>query len=105
MCVQPGEIYWAQLQYGTANDLRPCIVLEDHKATVSVVRISSALDLHNPLIHFWIDEQCPDFVVTGLRKTCFCDGSKIFEISTGRLGKRLGQLERGLARDFRTWMG
>src|SRR5438105_1494750 len=104
MNCKPDEIYWVKLRFGASDDYRPCIVLSADFSTVTIVRLSSAVELFNPAVHFWIDSSRPDFAATGLSKTCYADGSKILTIDSGRLVKRLGQLEGVLAADFKAWI-
>jgi hypothetical protein len=105
MSFEVNEIYWAKVPYGSSEDPRPCIVLSHNSdQTVTVVRLSSAVELYNPAIHFWLDSARAEFRATGLSKTCYCDGSKILTINADRLTAKLGQLEGKLADEFNAWI-
>jgi len=88
------------------NDERPCIVLEEPLASlVTIAPISAAAQLYNPLLHFQIPANHPDFPTTGLRRTSYVLGEDIRDVQASKLQERVGQLNGDLRTKFVQWIG
>src|SRR5437773_703616 len=95
------EIFWFRLPFGHSRAMRHCVVIEmAASGTVTLVRISSAMQLYDPYRHFRFDPGDPDFPATGLKKESFCDASKFFEVPASALPKPIGRLQGDLAAKF-----
>ena len=91
---------------GLSRDIRPCVVIRiEEGGTVTLLRISSAMDLFNSNTHFYFESARPEFAATGLRKASFCDDSKFFKVHVNTLGKRMGSITGELRREFEKWLG
>jgi len=100
------DIVWVRLPVGASRDIRPCVVIRvEANGAVTLVRISSAMDLFDPRTHFRFEPTHPDFAATGLRKESFCDDSKFFNVHVNNLGKRMGSITGDLQREFAKWLG
>ncbi len=67
--IQLYEIYLVRIEYRLCQDIRPCIVIAPpSKDLVKIARISSALDLYNQGLDFWLDSTSDEFLQTGLKR-------------------------------------
>lgn len=106
MSIQQYDVWIVAIPYGASRDRRPCIVLDPPaESRVAVAPLSSAMGLYNSMLHFRIPDDDPDFVASGLRKTCFANGTEIHRVGASALLKRVGNLQGELLRKFRDWIG
>jgi mRNA-degrading endonuclease toxin of MazEF toxin-antitoxin module len=104
---KPLEIYQVKARWGRSDDPRPCVILDPPSgSTVTIALISSAKDLYDRSLHFWIDKDHPDFRHTGLKrdKSCYVAGDMIRETNIANLLRRRGSLTGELKDAFLRWM-
>jgi hypothetical protein len=102
---QPKDIYIMQVTVGYSTYPRPCVIIEVIGDLVTVVPLSSALDLYNPVTDFMIENTHPDFIATGLQRTSYVSGQYSFAVPAADLSKkRRGCLSGELGKAFDEWM-
>ena len=95
-----------QVWLGNSYDARPCVVIQVSPGKyLGVLLISSATDLFNATWDFTISKEHPDFPQSGLSKTSYVKGYKVFDIDDSMIVKKLGRLTGSLAIDFKNWIG
>ena len=105
MPVQPLEIYQVDYPFRNSADPRPAVILEPElNGRVAIALISGQIDLFNPMLHFHIPKDDPDFHATGLTKPSYVAGDEIFEISTTKLLFKRGVFTGDLAVRFKRWI-
>lgn len=102
---KPLDVYQVRARWGNSDDPRPCLILDPPNGDiVTVALISGAKDLFDRSLHFWIDEEHPDFGHTGLNKSCYVAGDMIRETSVANLLRRRGSLTGELKDAFARWI-
>jgi len=104
MSPQPKDIYMIQVMVGYSNYPRPCVIIDVMKDFVTVLPLSSAMDLYNPDSDFIIENTHPDFGATGLIRTSYISCQYAFDIPISDLSKkRRGYLKGKMAKAFDNW--
>jgi len=100
-------IFRAQLQFRKCTDLRPWIVIDVRGEKEAVVLpISAQMDLYEgPGHHFLLDAAHPNFLETGLRRTCYIDDRFPVVVLMDQLVEYRGRLVGELATSFERWGG
>lgn len=99
------DIYMIQVTVGYSTYPRPCVILEVMKDLVTVLPLSSAMDLYNPENDFIIQNTHPDFEATGLIRTSYISGQYAFDIPISDLSKkRRGYIKGEMAKEFDKWV-
>ena len=76
MSFQLYEIFLVQIEYRLSKDIRPCVIIDLLKEDrVKIARISSATDLFNSTIDFFLSSEHNDFSTTGLKKNSYISGA------------------------------
>ena len=99
------DVYRVQgVHLGHSKDIRPCIICEvDSAGRLWGAVVSGQMDMfEGPPKHFKIDREDPDFLFTGLTRTCYATGD-VVEIHPNQLMAKLGILQGELAKAFEKW--
>ena len=100
------DIVWAQVPFGKSQDVRPCVIIRNEPDDyITVLRVSSALSLYNPSVHFKLSSSWAEFAETGLSKESFCDDSKFFRIKMSSVKRRSGSINGEMRAAFDRWLG
>jgi hypothetical protein len=101
----PFEIYLARIPFRDCNDVRPCVILDwPRDGRVKVFPLSAAADLYDPKDDFPIDATGPCFAATGLKRTSYVKGARVFELGLETLSRRpMGRLTGELLEEFKGW--
>jgi hypothetical protein len=100
------EVYDVHIPFKLCNDPRPAVVVAGPlNGKVAVALISGQFDLYRSSAeHFKIDKEDPDFVATGLKKSCYVVGTEIIWVNVNRLIRKRGKVSGSLARRFDRWI-
>lgn len=105
MAPLPNEIYLIKYEYGKSDYERPCLIVDEVVSEKAcILFISSAIDLFDPLRHYLLEDDEPDFLQTGLECTSFIDCERFIPVPVEDLLKKIGQLEGELEQNFRAWL-
>ena len=108
------DIYLGTIQYRNCRDTRPLVLLgrpvvdpaQPESSTVTVVPVSSQLDLYDPRTDFLIAATHQDFPATGLRRDSYVIGANSpVRVSPPMLHRKLGALTGALRKEFIDWEG
>lgn len=100
--MQPWDIYNARMQWKGSQDVRPWLIVEMRPQCFGCFPISGHC-YHDSC--FLLDISDPDFVHTGLKKSCYIHDSHIIELLPSQFVSRRGCLAGTLLRNFREFAG
>ncbi len=102
----PLDVVLAPVKVGWSADPRPCIVVRvATRQLLLAVPCSSQFDLYRPGTDFLIPDHHPDFKATGLSRSSYVIGGRVFRLDAGAIMKTYGRLSGELAEGFRRWAG